>query len=162
MIRSNVIRIIFAVFCGLAAQFHGSSANAQDVQLYQGTQWGLGSGSCTGDGYCTYLWGNGWNQGTLQLFDPYGNLLWMSPGGCGPFCGEYLTFQYDGNLVVYDNIGSLVNWATNTYAGGPGTATGNPGGEIVLDESGNFYMLDVYGNYIGCFYCSGYSTWGEQ
>jgi hypothetical protein len=162
MIRSNVIRIIFAVFCGLAAQFHGSSANAQNVVLYQGTQWGLGSGSCTLNGYCTYFWGNAVNQGTLQLFDPWGNRLWMSPGNCGFFCDELLLFQSDGNLVVYDQIGSLVNWATNTYAGGPGTFNGNPGGVIVLDESGNFQMYDIYSNWIGCLYCSGYSSFGAQ
>jgi hypothetical protein len=165
MTRSNVSRIIFAVFCGLATQFYGGSANAQDVVLYQGTQWSLGSGACTGNGYCVYLWNGGIYQGTLQLFDPWGNRLWMSPGNCAFLCNENLNFQSDGNVVVYDFPGGAygdVNWATNTYAGGPGTSTGYPGGVMVLDESGNFQLFDIYWNWIGCFYCSGYSTYGAQ
>ena len=116
MTRSNIIRIIFAAFCGLAAQFHGSSANAQNVELFQGTVWNLGDTACTQNHYCLSLWGGYGNvyQGTLQLFDPNGNRLWMSPGDCGFWCEEILIFQKDGNLVVYDQLFGLVNWATNT------------------------------------------------
>jgi hypothetical protein len=185
MIRSNVIRIIFFVFCCFAAQFHGSSANAQywnvvpgtgtelqypgNVVIYQDASLNEGYGACTGNGYCFWMWGEwgsncdfGCNGGfdTIQLFDPYGNLLWTSPAWLQTSDQNgYWAFQTDGNFVVYDSSGNP-NFATNTYSGN--TATGFPGGAVVLDESAEFYIVDVNWNFLGCLWCNGYTTWGAE
>jgi hypothetical protein len=170
MIRSKFIPVILAAFCGLAAQFQASRANAQTViyqspwslDLFQGVVLNEGEGACSGSGYCLWMWGPWGLQGNLQFFDPNGNLIWQSPIWENDSPNAWASFQSDGNLVVYTpaSIGSnaLVNFATNTYAGN--TATGWPGGVIVIQEFGYLEIYDVNWNFLGCLYCNGEADWG--
>ena len=49
MIRSKILPITLAAFCGLALQFHASGANAQSVTLFPGGTLNLGWALRTGN-----------------------------------------------------------------------------------------------------------------
>jgi hypothetical protein len=156
MIRSKLIPLILAAFCGLAMQFQASRANA-DAAWYQGSTLGSGYGICNDAGYCFWMLSGETTAGTAAWEDPYGNILMQTPPPAAEYTTDsWLIFQNDGNLVVYDQYcfiwcNNTVDWATNTYAGN--TSTGYPAGTLILADDGNLYMLDIYGTFILCIYC---------
>jgi hypothetical protein len=99
MIRSKIIPVIFAAFCGIALQ--GSAANAQSlfedngVMLQPGSSLFPGSVMRTYTGYMLFLQ----QDGNLVLYDPNKTVLWSTNTyGKVP---AFLTMQMDGNLVLY-------------------------------------------------------------
>jgi hypothetical protein len=157
MLRSKCISIILAVFCGLAMQFQASGANAQ-VQygcmngicyafvtptyfLYTG-----GPALCSPNGNCLVMADNNSQtqdgkpgNGQLQMFSLFGDLLWTSEADGAGF-SDYLAFQSDGNLVIYQNGGSAI-WRTGTT-----NWNGDPGAYLAVQDDGNLVIYDAYLN----------------
>jgi hypothetical protein len=156
MIRSKIIPILAAAFCGLAAQFQASAANAQTAWIYTSTQMNQGYVNCSGIGNCLEVQ----QDGNIVLYNLYGNALWAT--ATNTIYGDYLFFQGDGNLVVYsagpvagdpNSIpgGCLVFqtcpavWAsgTNGPADGGSTVTGLPGAYLGIQDDGNLVIFDI-------------------
>jgi hypothetical protein len=130
MIRSKIIPVIFAAFCGIALQ--GGAANAQSlpgdygVMLQPGKSLFPGFGLRTYTGYMLILQ----QDGNLVLYDPANTAVWNTPTyGNIP---AFLTMQMDGNLVLYGyQQGSEAVptppvqklWASNTSNGSPLTVS---------------------------------------
>jgi hypothetical protein len=57
-----------------------------------------------------------------------------------------MTFQSDGNLVVYitSNAGHAPVWAAGTTANN--TWTGNPGAYLAVQDNGDLVIYDAYWN----------------
>jgi hypothetical protein len=116
-LRSKIIPVIFAAFCGIALQ--GSAANAQSlfednaVMLQPGSSLFPGSVMRTYTGY--YLWLQ--QDGNLVLYGPNNNHIWSTnTSGNVP---AFLTMQMDGNLVLYGysqgSVGPMQQlWASDT------------------------------------------------
>jgi hypothetical protein len=154
MIRPKIIPVIIAAFFG-AFQFQGSEAHAQYIsavatppaQLYPGSGWCATSP----DGlFCLWMQ----YDGTATFEAPDGSLLWQTPAPSFPnFDGNgYLSFQTDGNLVVYDyqdeNPNRIPVWWSGTTWGGSGTSNGNPGAYLVVQWYGVIQILDANMNVI--------------
>jgi hypothetical protein len=155
MIRSKLIPIMLAAFCGLAFQFQVSAANAQTAWIYPRTQMNQGYVNCSGIGNCLEVQ----QDGNVVLYNLYGNALWAT-GTNTPY-GDYLFFQGDGNLVVYSAPGdpgpnSFIGaclvlqtcpavWAsgTNGPADGGSTVTGLPGAYLGIQDDGNLVIFDI-------------------
>lgn len=163
MIRSKIIPILVAAFCGLAMQFQASGANAQGY-VATGSTITPGWGWCDSDYWCVWMVADGSNQ-YAGFYDPNNNLIWNTPtvpyttvyGTCGGVTlvisnNAFFSFQYDGNLVLdytsdYACSGDQVVGGGRTTRWRTGTTNwnGDPGVYLVIND-GWFGVFDANWN----------------
>jgi hypothetical protein len=148
MTRSTIIPVSLAAFCGLALQFQSNTANAQAYTNINGINLVFftpqdtfpgGYEICSPIGNClsvtTY-------NGQLSYYNLYGDLLWWSNSWGGWDPTDYVVFQNDGNLVIYDPaLDYQAVWDTGTTS--YWTSTGTQGWYMAIQDDGNFVIYDI-------------------
>src|SRR5215475_7735920 len=89
MIRPTIIPVTLAAFCGLALQFHGSSANAQ-----------------------TPVFGTADNTDNMYVTAGYSQYVDSQPL-CSPVVGNCLVVEPNGNVVLY-SYENVPLWSSST------------------------------------------------
>jgi len=125
MLRSKIIPIAFALFCGLALQFQTNAAKAQSATLFPGGNLYAGLALRSYNGHTLV------NQqdGNVVLYNRNNIAIWAS-NTQGASLG-YFFMQTDGNLVLYDG-NHVARWASGT--------AGNPGAFLNIQDDGNMVI----------------------
>jgi hypothetical protein len=160
MIRSTIIPILVAAFCGLALQFHSSAANAQTCVPEFGQVGGIYNNNATpgctlmsGQQICSPYVGNCLSMssdGSLYLYSGYdGAQLWSSETSEDPI-GNFMVFFPNGDMQIATVCscpsGLSFYFDTGTQQGGYEDWSGYQGYFLTVQDDGNFVIYDSYLN----------------
>jgi hypothetical protein len=132
MIRSNIIPVILAAFCGVVLQSQANAANApqqnaanaQSVTLSPGKHLLPGMGLRSPNGHLLVFQ----IDGNVILYNSKHVAIWSTnTKGYEPV---QFSMKGDGNLVLYATTGQV--WASNT--------SGNPGAFLAVQDDGNLVI----------------------